>query len=82
MESRSVAVIISPESMNSNWVEAEYYRALTLATNHQTQLIPVLYKMAETPGFLNDRSWIDFREEKEYEENLGRLIWGITRQKT
>jgi len=80
-ESRAVAVIISPQSMISNWVEAEYYRALTLATNNQTQLIPVMYKLAEIPGFLTDRSWVDFRNEAEYSQSVENLVWGITGEK-
>src|SRR5699024_9407845 len=59
-ESKSVALIISPEAMNSGWVKAEYYRAVSLATNKKLQLIPVLYRKAEIPGFLSDRSWVDF----------------------
>lgn len=77
-ESRSVALIISPESMKSGWVEAEYYRALNLATSGNLQLIPVLYKKAEIPGFLSDRSWVDFSDESEYPDQIKRLVWGIT----
>lgn len=80
-ESRAVALIISPEAMASGWVKAEYYRALSLATNNQLQLIPVLYKNAEIPGFLRDRSWVDFSNEVEYDEKVNDLIWGITGKK-
>src|SRR5687768_13790903 len=75
-ESKSVALIISPEAMDSGWVKAEYYRALSLATNNQLQLIPVLYRKAQLPGFLSDRSWVDFSNENEYDENIRNLIWG------
>src|SRR5688572_25031863 len=81
-ESKAVAVIISQEEMNSGWVEAEFYRALSLATNNQLQLIPVLYKKAQIPGFLRDRSWVDFGNEDEYEEKVRSLVWGITGEKT
>lgn len=77
-ESRSVALIISPESMKSGWVEAEYYRALNLATSGDLQLIPVLYKKAEIPGFLSDRSWVDFSDDSDYANQVKRLVWGIT----
>ena len=81
--SGAVALIVSPEAMASGWVEAEYYRALSLATNQQVrlQLIPVILRMAELPGFLADRSWVDFREEGRYGESVARLVWGITGQK-
>ena len=80
-ESKAVALIISPEAMNSGWVEAEYYRALSLASNNQLQLIPVLYKMVQIPGFLSDRSWVDFSNENEYDEKVRNLVWGITGEK-
>lgn len=77
-QSRSVALIISPASMRSGWVRAEYYRALDLAMKRSLQLIPVLYKKAQIPGFLSDRNWVDFSDPSQYERSLGRLIWGIT----
>lgn len=80
-ESKAVALIISPESMRSGWVNAEYRRALNLATSGELQLIPVLYRKAEIPGFLSDRSWVDFSNESEYAEQLQRLRWGITGEK-
>jgi hypothetical protein len=80
-ESKAVALIVSPASMDSGWVKAEYYRALSFATNGKLQLIPVLYKNAEIPGFLSDRSWVDFSHEHEYEEKVELLVWGITGKK-
>jgi hypothetical protein len=50
--SKSVALIVSVEAMRSGWVRAEYYRALSLATEGSLQLIPVLLRSAELPGFL------------------------------
>ena len=75
--SRSVVIVISPESLKSGWVKEEYYRALNL---HQKslQIIPVLLEGVEVPGFLSTRNWIDFRNEDEYSEKLWYLVWGIT----
>ncbi len=80
-ESKAVALVISPDAMNSGWVKAEYYRALSLATNDQLQLIPVLYKKAEIPGFLQDRNWVDFSDETKYKIGVESLVWGITGEK-
>ncbi len=80
-ESKAIALIISPEAMSSGWVKAEYYRALSLATNKQLQLIPVLYKKAQIPGFLSDRSWVNFSDESECDEQVRTLVWGITGKK-
>jgi hypothetical protein len=81
VESKAVALIISPESMRSGWVIEEYHRALNLALDGDLQLIPVVYKNADIPGFLQNRNWIDFRDETKYETNIRKLIWGITGEK-
>jgi hypothetical protein len=80
---RAVALIISPASLRSGWVKEEYHRALSLAQSKQTplQLIPVILQAAEPPGFLKNRSWIDFRDESAYADNVWRLVWGITGHK-
>ena len=78
--SRAVALIVSPEATASGWVEAEYYRALSLAQNKNAslQLIPVILRDAELPGFLTDRNCVDFREESAYSQKVWKLVWGIT----
>ena len=80
-ESKAVAIIITPESMESDWVKAEYYRAFSLATTQGVQLIPVLLRMTEIPGFLKDRSWVDFQDDTAFDGNIKQLIWGITGNK-
>lgn len=79
-ESKAVALIVSPEAIESGWVEEEYSRALSLAQGKQPplQLIPVILRDAELPGFLATRQWVDFREESLFTQSLEQLIWGIT----
>lgn len=81
--SRAMALIVSPEAMASGWVKEEYYRALSLAQNKHSslQLIPVILRDAELPGFLKGRSWVDFREESAYSHKVWELVWGITGDK-
>jgi hypothetical protein len=83
LNSRAVALVVSPEAIDSGWVEEEYYRALTLAKNKQTplQIIPVILRDAELPGFLEGRNWVDFREESAYSQGVWKLVWGITGDK-
>src|SRR5687768_11044409 len=52
--SRTVAVIVSPESLRSAWVEEEYNRALVLRNSSRPDLriIPCLLRKATLPGFL------------------------------
>jgi TIR domain len=77
--SRSVGLVVTPKSMTSNWVKNEYFRALGLATHGQLQLIPLLFRDADLPGFLSDRQYVDFRNESEYQRRVEQVIWpGIT----
>jgi hypothetical protein len=82
-ESRTVALIVSPEAMQSGWVQEEYSHALSLAQakTNPLQLIPIILKNAELPPFLANRNWVDFRDDSAFDENLERLIWGITGKK-
>jgi hypothetical protein len=72
-QSRAVALVISPEAMASGWVEQEYYRALSLAQrpDEPLQLVPVLLRTAGLPGFLESRSWVDFRDASQYGTAFG-----------
>jgi hypothetical protein len=79
--SRAVALIVSPEATASGWVETEYYRALSLAQNKHLQLIPVILRNADIPGFLEDRNWVNFREKSAYSQNVWKLVWGIAGKK-
>lgn len=76
----SMALVVSPESMASGWVGEEYSRAVALAQrkDRPLQLIPVLLRTAELPGFLASRSWVDFRDPSGHADNVWRLVWGIT----
>lgn len=77
--SRSVAMVITAESLRSNWVKDEYYRALSLANEGTLQLLPLLFGDAKLPGFLASRQYVDFRTGSDFERNVDRLVWpGIT----
>lgn len=80
---RCVVVIISPGSLQSTWVQEEFHRALTLINTRggDRRLIPVLIDDAEPPGFLANRSWVDFRDRAKRPESLDNLIFGITGKK-
>jgi hypothetical protein len=80
---RAVALIVSPEAIASGWVREEYNRALDLAKTRQARvrLIPVILREAKLPGFLKSRSWVDFRDETAYAQNVWELVWGITGKK-
>jgi hypothetical protein len=71
---RCVIIVLSPGSVASAWVEEEY----NLALAHRRQVIPALIDDVEPPGFLAGRSWVDFRDEGQFQASLEQLIFGIT----
>lgn len=76
---KSVGLIVTPESVASQWVKEEYYRALSYANEGTLQLIPILLEKTEMPGFLSSRHYIDFSDNTLWEQNVDHLIWpGIT----
>jgi hypothetical protein len=77
--SKAVGLVVTPESVRSEWVKGEYYRALSLANKGSLQLIPLMFRDCELPGFLADRQYVDFRDPTRFEENVDKIVWpGIT----
>ena len=82
LTSKTVAIIITPASVQSGWVQEEYYRALSLTKSHHTNIVPCILERADLPGFLANRQYIDFSDEKHYETAADRLVCpGITRRR-
>jgi hypothetical protein len=71
---RCVVVVLSPGAVASAWVEEEY----TLALARRCHLIAALIDDVEPPGFLEGRTWVDFRDEAQFSASLDRLVFGIT----
>jgi hypothetical protein len=80
--SDSVVILVSPESMSSGWVNEEYSRALAISEKRGAPMpvIPALLRNAELPGFLANRSWVDFRDPDRFEEGVDALVRGIRRE--
>lgn len=78
--SRSVVLVVSAGSLQSNWVKEEYYNALSLANawGRGLRIIPALIESVGVPGFLSTRSRVDFRDPAAFEANVERLCFGIT----
>jgi hypothetical protein len=76
----AVIILISKNSMESNWVEEEYCRAISISNSLQNPLriIPVLIGgVTSPPGFLASRSWVDLSDGAKFTQNIGSLINGI-----
>jgi TIR domain/Calcineurin-like phosphoesterase len=80
--SSAVAIMVSPASMDSGWVEEEYSRAISLTkrVDNPVRVIPILIKQATLPGFLANRSWVDFEDQSLFDANIDFLVKGIKRQ--
>lgn len=69
-----VVVVLSPGSVASPWVEEEF----NLALAKRRRVIAALIDHAEPPGFLQGRTWVDFRDPAAFEASFARLLYGIT----
>jgi hypothetical protein len=73
-----VAVILSPRSVASPWVQRE----VDVAMNQEIQgkrvkVLPIMYQSCELPGFLLGKAYADFTEESKYTEAFRKLMGSI-----
>ena len=69
-----MVLVLSPGSVASAWVEEEY----SLALARRCHVIAALIEDAEPPGFLQGRTWVDFRDEETFAASFDQLVFGIT----
>ena len=63
-ESSYLAIILSPNSVNSPWVKRELNAALAGELDKKDIFIlPIYFRQCEIPVFLKDRVYADFRED-------------------
>jgi TIR domain len=69
-----LAVVLSPESVKSAWVNEEVKQAMAAQlAGAKPHVLPLLLREAVLPGFLREKLYADFREEITYEVSLGRV---------
>jgi Tol biopolymer transport system component len=71
--SKYCLVLLSPDSVQSEWVENEYQYALELGL----KVIPLFYRDCRKPLALINKQYIDFRGEN-YENGLQKLLTSIS----
>jgi hypothetical protein len=70
-----LGVILTPNSISSNWVQKELEIAITLEIdNRHIKVLPILYKDCEIPIFLKDKVYADFRNRKMFQHSLIKLL--------
>lgn len=65
-------ILLTPDSVESEWVRKEYMYAISL----QLQIIPILYQDCEIPLGLTTIQYLDFRGNK-YKQGLFQLLVGL-----
>lgn len=68
-----VILVLSPGSVASAWVEEEF----NLALARRCRVIGALIDDVEPPGFLEGRTWVDFRDQAQFAASLDQLVFGI-----
>lgn len=70
-----LAVVLSPDSVKSNWVRKEVKIAYEQEIKgKRVKVLPLLYKACRPPKFLGDKLQADFSSEENYEEALALVI--------
>lgn len=70
-----VAVILSPNSINSKWVQKEIDVAMTLEiSGKEIKVLPLMLERCELPGFLLGKFYGDFTEESKYHDSFKLLV--------
>ena len=73
-----VAVILSPDSVKSPWVQREVDVALNQEIQgRRVKVLPLMYRKCELPGFLLGKKYADFTDEARYEAALEELVRSV-----
>ncbi len=71
-----LAIVLSPASVNSAWVQEEIRAAMTRQLKEQrTNVLPILIAECQIPLFLQEKQYADFRAD--YKEGLAQLLGAI-----
>ncbi|WP_085314302.1 toll/interleukin-1 receptor domain-containing protein [Derxia lacustris] len=70
-----VAIILSPASVNSSWVQREMDVAMNQEiAGRRIKVLPIMYRKCELPGFLLGKRYADFQDESRYMIELEGLV--------
>jgi Tol biopolymer transport system component len=72
-DSQHIIVVLSPDSVESEWVEREFL----FASNLKRKIIPLLYRPCELPMNYLDLNYIDVQGEN-YRQNFGELLEALS----
>lgn len=75
--SYTFAIVLSKQALSRPWVRDELRAAYSLRHAENLKILPLLYEDCEIPLFLADYRYADFREEKNYTEQIELLARSI-----
>jgi hypothetical protein len=71
-------VILSPNSVNSPWVQREVDVAMNREINgRRIKVLPIMLSACEPPGFLLGKLYADFTEESKYANSFEKLVRSV-----
>ncbi len=73
--SRFIGLVMTPDAFNSDWVTLEHSTAIMKdpAAKNNT-IIPILRRHCEMPSIFKRLNYIDFTDDKKYDESLNTLL--------
>lgn len=70
-----LAVVLSPNSVNSSWVQKEVDIAMNQEIRGRTvKVVPLMYKTCELPWFLDGKFYADFTDPKNYRMAFNQVL--------
>lgn len=73
-----VAVILSPDSVASSWVQREVDVAMNQEiSGRRVKVLPIMYRECELPGFLLGKRYVDFSRPENYSSALEDLVKSV-----
>lgn len=76
-----LGVILSPHSVNSEWVRREVEIAMTQEINGKMiKVLPILWRSCSIPGFLQGKVYANLSTPARYKKDFSRLVRKLTRQ--
>jgi hypothetical protein len=76
-----LGVVLSPDSVQSRWVQEELEQALHIQISEAyVKVLPILLRDCKMPGFLLDKVYADFRDENNYQLALEKLAERVSQR--
>jgi len=73
-----VAVVLSPDSISSSWVQREVDVAMNQEIlGRKLKVLPIMFRSCEPPGFLLGKLYADFTVEANYNDSLEKLVRSV-----